>query len=74
MCNKMVQLQQMIIHGSIIKLDDTSIAILNEVLDGIEVVSEIIPFAQLFIKTCKNIRSMPRTGRLRAEVQIFYIF
>ena len=58
-----------------IKLDDDLLAILNEVLDGIEVVSEIIPFVQLFIKTCKNIYDRcQEPSRLRAEVQDFLHF
>eukprot|EP00943_MAST-04B_sp_MAST-4B-sp1_P000052 g52.t1 len=54
---------------------DTSKALLNDVLDGIEVISEVIPFAQLFIKTCKNIYDRcQEPGRLRAEIQDFLDF
>ncbi len=60
---------------SFIKLDDTSLAILNDVLDGIEVVAEIIPYVQLFIKTCKNIYNRcQEPSRLRAEIQDFLHF
>ena len=52
-----------------------SLAILNNVLDGIEVVAEIIPYAQLFIKTCKNIYDRcQEPSRLRAEIQDFLHF
>eukprot|EP00943_MAST-04B_sp_MAST-4B-sp1_P007325 g7325.t1 len=60
---------------SFIKLDDTSLAILNNALDGIEAFAEIIPYAQFFIKTCKNIYDRcQEPSRLRAEIQDFVHF
>eukprot|EP00943_MAST-04B_sp_MAST-4B-sp1_P006174 g6174.t1 len=60
---------------SFITLDDTSNALLNDVLDGIEVVSEVIPFAKLLVTTCKAIYDRcQEPDRLRAEIQEFLDF
>ena len=58
-----------------ITLDDTSKALLNDVLDGIEVISEVIPFAKVFVTTCKAIYDRcQEPDRLRAEIQDFLHF
>ena len=61
--------------ASFIELDDTSMALLNDVLDGIEAVSEVIPFAKVFVTTCKAIYDRcQEPERLRAEIQDFLDF
>ena len=59
----------------IIQLDDTSLAILNDVLDGIDVIAEVIPFAKIFITTCKTIYDRcQEPERLRVEIEDFLSF
>ena len=59
----------------IIQLDDTSLAILNDVLDGIDVIAEVIPFAKVFITTCKTIYDRcQEPERLRVEIEDFLSF
>ena len=59
----------------IIQLDDASLAILNDVLDGIDVIAEVFPFAKIFITTCKTIYDRcQEPERLRVEIQDFLSF
>ena len=57
------------------QLDDTSMKILGDVIDGIDAVASVIPAAKLFVGVCKTIYDRcQEPSRLRAEIVDFLHF